>query len=121
MIGIVESNLLILLRYQYSNGLKHFSDSDWAHIKSNSLVHGIAPLLYYRLRADDTKRHVPLETMDCLKHFRARVTGENRLEASALDAVDAEVMTLIDEAVDAAKNSPLPEAVELLTDVYATY
>jgi pyruvate dehydrogenase E1 component alpha subunit len=61
------------------------------------------------------------ETRDCLKNFRATVQARKLLEASALDAVDAEVLTLIDEAVDEALKAdpPLPEHV--YEDVYVTY
>ena len=61
------------------------------------------------------------ETMDCLKIFRTRVTGEGWLTDADLDAVDAEVMDLIDRAVDEARQSPLPDMAEITTDVYETY
>ena len=60
-------------------------------------------------------------TMDCLTIFRERVTGEGWLEHAQLDAVDAEVMDLIERAVDEAKASPLPDMSEITTDVYASY
>lgn len=68
---------------------------------------------------DEVKTH--RDTLDCLKKFRARVTGEGLLDEAALDAVDGEVGELIERAVNEAKASPLPDAAELLTDVYATY
>ncbi len=37
--------------------------------------------------------------MDCLKNFRERVAAEGWLPAARLDAIDAEVLELIDEAV----------------------
>ena len=61
------------------------------------------------------------ETRDCLKNFRTRVAGEGWLDAAELDAIDSQVLEQIDAAVSAAKNSPLPDADELYTDVYATY
>ena len=60
-------------------------------------------------------------TMDCLAIFRERVTSEGWLEHAQLDAVDAEVMDLIERAVDEAKASPLPDMSEITTDVYASY
>ena len=39
------------------------------------------------------------ETMDCLKNFRARVTSERWLDDAELDAIDAEVLELVDGAV----------------------
>jgi len=61
------------------------------------------------------------EKLDCLKRFRARVTESGELTTDQLDAVDREVATLIDSAVDEAKAAPEPAATELLTDVYVTY
>lgn len=72
----------------------------------------------YRDR-DEVARH--RETMDCLKIFRARVTGEGMLEAAELDAVDGQVLELIERSVQEAKASPLPDVAELTTDVYASY
>jgi acetoin:2,6-dichlorophenolindophenol oxidoreductase subunit alpha len=59
--------------------------------------------------------------LDCLKRFAARVIETGELAGSDLDAVDAEVATMIDRAVDEAKAAPLPAEADLLTDVYARY
>jgi acetoin:2,6-dichlorophenolindophenol oxidoreductase subunit alpha len=61
------------------------------------------------------------EHRDCLKHFRARVSDAALIEASALDAVDAEVSDLIDRAVATARAGAPPDESALLTDVYASY
>ena len=58
---------------------------------------------------------------DCLKIFRAKVTEAGVLTDAELNAIDAEVLTLIDEAVEEAKAAPLPAAEELTTDVYVAY
>ncbi len=58
---------------------------------------------------------------DCLKHFRERVTGTGEMSHEELDAIDAEVMALIDEAVSAARAAPRPTAADLETDVYINY
>ena len=58
---------------------------------------------------------------DCLKHYRRRVTEAGLLENHELDTVDAEVATLIDQAVAVARAAPAPEAGALLTDVYVSY
>ncbi|KVN03591.1 thiamine pyrophosphate-dependent dehydrogenase E1 component subunit alpha [Burkholderia stagnalis] len=58
---------------------------------------------------------------DCLKHFEARVVRAEVLTADELRAVDAQVKRLIDDAVAAAKAAPLPDASDLLTDVYVSY
>ena len=61
------------------------------------------------------------ESLDCLKIFRARVTAEGWLEAGELDAIDSEVLALIDRAVAEARASLPPAEAELYADVYAEY
>lgn len=60
-------------------------------------------------------------TRDCLKVFRARVGEAGLLDIAELDAVDAEVMTLIDDAVAEARAADRPTAEDVLTDVYISY
>ena len=60
-------------------------------------------------------------TRDCLKVFRARVGEAQLLDMAELDAVDAEVMALIDAAVDEARAADRPTAEDVLTDVYISY
>jgi pyruvate dehydrogenase E1 component alpha subunit len=59
--------------------------------------------------------------MDCLKIFRERVTAEGWLSAATLDAIDDQVLTVIEAAVATAKSSPPPAESELETDVYISY
>ncbi|HXA25253.1 MAG TPA: thiamine pyrophosphate-dependent dehydrogenase E1 component subunit alpha [Acetobacteraceae bacterium] len=61
------------------------------------------------------------EDRDCLKHFRRRVGEAGLLEAAELDAVDADVGVLIEDAVQAARAGASPDASALLTDVYVSY
>lgn len=56
---------------------------------------------------------------DPLDHFRAAV--EEVLDADAIARVDAEVVRLLDEAIEEARSAPEPAPPELLTDVYASY
>jgi pyruvate dehydrogenase E1 component alpha subunit len=58
---------------------------------------------------------------DCLQLFRASVTSAKLLDDSDLDAVDAEVMVLIEEAVTEARAADRPTAEDVLTDVYISY
>lgn len=58
---------------------------------------------------------------DCLKIFRAKVTEAQVLSHAELDAIDAEVMALIEQAVVEAKAAPLPGPEQLLADVYVSY
>jgi acetoin:2,6-dichlorophenolindophenol oxidoreductase subunit alpha len=60
-------------------------------------------------------------TRDCLVKFREDVTKKKLLKAADLDAVDAEVMKLIEEAVDEARKAPPPRPEETLEDVYISY
>jgi pyruvate dehydrogenase E1 component alpha subunit len=61
------------------------------------------------------------ETRDCLKIFREQVTAKRWLKASELDQIDAEVDTLIEEAVTEARAAPPPRGEDVLVDVYASY
>jgi pyruvate dehydrogenase E1 component alpha subunit len=61
------------------------------------------------------------ETRDCLKNFRASVTEAGLLEHGDLDAVDRDVLALIDEAVDEARKAERPTAEDVLLDVYINY
>ena len=61
------------------------------------------------------------ENRDCLKHFRARVSEAALLEPDALDVVDAEVNSLVDQAIADARAASPPDVSQLLTDVYVSY
>ena len=61
------------------------------------------------------------EERDCLKHFRRRVSEAGLLETTELDAVEAEVAALIEDAVGTARAGAPPDASALLTDVYVSY
>lgn len=58
---------------------------------------------------------------DPLKLFRERVTREKRMTQKELDAIDAKAEKLIDEAIQFANQSPLPDVKQMLTDVYVNY
>ena len=58
------------------------------------------------------------EHRDCLKLFRAKVTGAGVISDKEFDAVDVEVMALIEDTVVQAKLAPLPDLASLTTDVY---
>ena len=55
---------------------------------------------------------------DCLAQFRHRMQASGPLKLDELDAIDAANRTLVDEAVEFARASPLPEPAELYTDVF---
>lgn len=61
------------------------------------------------------------EEVDCLKRYRERVIGEKWIKAEELDAIDADVLTLIDEAVKEAREAAPPRPEEVLEDVYISY
>jgi len=60
-------------------------------------------------------------TRDCLKIFRDKVTKNGLLDGATLDQIDADVMALIERAVEEAQKAPPPVAADVLTNVYATY
>ena len=61
------------------------------------------------------------EKRDCLKKFRERVLNDKTMTAEELDAIDKEVMDLIDQSVAEAKAAPDPLPEDLTTDVYINY
>jgi acetoin:2,6-dichlorophenolindophenol oxidoreductase subunit alpha len=61
------------------------------------------------------------DTRDCLKIFRKAVTEARLLEGADLDAIDADVMTLIEESVTEARAAARPTAEDVLADVYISY
>jgi len=58
---------------------------------------------------------------DCLDAFRRRVTTAGALPEADLDAIDAEVAQLVEDAVAQAKAAQEPELRDLTTDVYVSY
>ncbi len=61
------------------------------------------------------------EHNDCLKKFRTAVTAAGVLSAAELQAIDHEVLGLIETAVAQAKAAPQPTVADLTTDVYVKY
>ena len=61
------------------------------------------------------------ESRDCLKLFASKVTAAGMLAQAELDAIDKEVLALIEDSVAKAKAAPKPTAKDLLTDVYVSY
>lgn len=58
---------------------------------------------------------------DCLRIFKAAVTGVTLITEAELQAIDHDVLGLIERAVSEAKAAPLPTAADLTTDVYVRY
>ncbi|HET8611374.1 MAG TPA: thiamine pyrophosphate-dependent dehydrogenase E1 component subunit alpha [Sphingomonas sp.] len=61
------------------------------------------------------------EERDCLKIFRAKIAEAKQVEPLDLDAVDAEVATLIEAAVVEARAAPAPDPASVAEDVYVEY
>ena len=61
------------------------------------------------------------EAHDPLKIFRQRVVEAALLEPEALDKIDAEVKSHIDQVTVEAKAASMPTEKDLLTDVYVSY
>lgn len=58
---------------------------------------------------------------DCLLKFRQRMQACGELKLAELDAIDEEVLVLINRAVDEARSGPRPRAEDLLTNIYDNY
>ena len=58
---------------------------------------------------------------DCLTAFRAKVAEARLLDLADLDAIDAEVATLIEAAVVEARAAPAPDPATVADDVYVDY
>jgi pyruvate dehydrogenase E1 component alpha subunit len=61
------------------------------------------------------------ENKDCIKMFTERVVESGVIARSELEAIDREVVALIQSASAFAKSAPLPTAADLTTDVYVSY
>ncbi|WP_221796260.1 thiamine pyrophosphate-dependent dehydrogenase E1 component subunit alpha [Aquisediminimonas sediminicola] len=73
-----------------------------------------------RYRADGELDRIRAER-DCLRKFRDSVTGAGLLSHTELDSLDAEILDLIQSAVDDARAAERPTAEDVLTDVYISY
>ncbi|HYG88951.1 MAG TPA: thiamine pyrophosphate-dependent dehydrogenase E1 component subunit alpha [Azospirillum sp.] len=58
---------------------------------------------------------------DCIKQLAERVIEAGVVTRAELEAIDKEVLALIEDAVRSAKAGPLPVPADLLTDVYVAY
>ncbi|MEM7359319.1 MAG: thiamine pyrophosphate-dependent dehydrogenase E1 component subunit alpha [Pseudomonadota bacterium] len=71
----------------------------------------------YRAKGEVAKAR---ETVDCLLQFRAHKKA-SKLSEKEFDAIDAEVLQLIDDITKVAQNAEPPHPDELHTDVYVNY
>lgn len=58
---------------------------------------------------------------DCIKLFTDKVIEAGAIKKAELEAIDRDVLKLIEDAVATAKAAPTPAPSELLTDVYVAY
>jgi pyruvate dehydrogenase E1 component alpha subunit len=58
---------------------------------------------------------------DCIARFAKTVTVDGLIAAPELEAIDKQILALIDDAVEKAVAAPEPGADDLLTDVYIGY
>lgn len=58
---------------------------------------------------------------DCLKIFRQSVTGAKLLDDADLDAIDADALSAIENAVQASRKAPRPAPENVLDNVYISY
>ena len=70
--------------------------------------------LRYRLKDEERAAR----ERDCVQRFRQYVQAHALLTVSEIEDVDAGVKALLDDAVEFAEKSPVPEASELYSHVY---
>ena len=58
---------------------------------------------------------------DCLKKFREKMAETGELSSDEMDAIDTEVLALVEEAVTSAKAAPRPMPEQVMQDVYINY
>lgn len=58
---------------------------------------------------------------DCLKKFREKMAETGELSSDEMDAIDTEVLALLEEAVASAKAAPRPTPEQVTQDVYIDY
>ena len=80
--------------------------------------HFIGDPMHYRTTDE---RQLTMRDDDPVVLFRRKVTEAGLLDAGQLDAIDGEIVTLIEEAVASARTAPFPDSADLATDVYVTY
>lgn len=61
------------------------------------------------------------EERDCIMILRAYIIESGLLDESDLHKIHREALAEVEAAVDHARKAPLPEASDILTNVYATY
>jgi pyruvate dehydrogenase E1 component alpha subunit len=61
------------------------------------------------------------ENADPIKIFIKAVTDAGQLSIDELTTIDAEILTMLDEKIEAAKAAPNPPGEALYTDVYINY
>ena len=69
----------------------------------------------------DREEEAHYKSLDCIARFRKTVVEQDLLSAAELDAIDEQAHAAVVEAVRFADASPMPSAVDLLTDVYVSY
>ena len=92
-----------------------------------SLVHVQLTRYYGHFEGDAMSYRLPDEVarlrsqQDCLVRFRQRVLEAALLEPEALDQIDHEVKSQIDQVTAEAKVAAVPTAADLMTNVYVSY
>ena len=62
-----------------------------------------------------------IQNRDPLDIFEARVCEAGLLTSDDFRTVDGEIASYMAEAVEAAEAAPIPDAADVLTDVYVSY
>ncbi|WP_127111762.1 pyruvate dehydrogenase (acetyl-transferring) E1 component subunit alpha [Shimia sediminis] len=78
--------------------------------------HSMSDPAKYRTREEVQKMR---EERDAIEHVRAMILEGKHASEEDLKAIDKEIKAVVNESADFAKESPLPAAEELWTDIYA--
>jgi acetoin:2,6-dichlorophenolindophenol oxidoreductase subunit alpha len=61
------------------------------------------------------------ETRDCIAFLTAAIVNAGCADSGELEQIGAEIAAVVDEAILYARSAALPQAADLLTDVYVSY
>jgi TPP-dependent pyruvate/acetoin dehydrogenase alpha subunit len=101
-----------------------------AHARSGkgpSAVYAVATRYFGHFEGDPQLYRAPGEVekfraeSDCLMKMRKQVTEAGIFSAEDLDAIDTEILGLIDRSVQSARTGPVPTADIMHSDVYISY
>ena len=101
--------------------LGDFADAEFTHFETTARFYREGEAFVVETQGADGELDDLRENYDCLKKFRERMNESGEVSGEELDAIDSEVMALIEEAVTGAKAAARPTPAEVTQDVYINY